>query len=193
MKKVLLFLSDGFEILEASSFIDVMGWNYSYGDEKTELHTVGLRREVKSSFGQTMGVNYLIDEIDVSAYDALAFPGGFENYGFYRDAYDERVMKLLRDFDKQKKLIASICVAALPLGKSGVLKNHCSTTYNLLGDKRIDELKAYDTEVLDEHIVEDEHIITSSCPATAMVVAFRLLELLTSEKNCDYVKQIMGF
>lgn len=37
MKNVLLLLADGFETLEASVFIDVIGWNLVEGDCSTEI------------------------------------------------------------------------------------------------------------------------------------------------------------
>lgn len=36
-----------------------------------------------------------IDEITVDEYDALAVPGGFEEYGFYEEAYDEKFFELI--------------------------------------------------------------------------------------------------
>ena len=92
MKKVLLLLADGFEIYEASVFIDVIGWNLVEGDKSTQLFTCGLRKEIKSSFNQRFIVDHLVCDIDVSAFDALAVPGGFEVCGFYRDAYDEQFL-----------------------------------------------------------------------------------------------------
>ena len=123
MKRVLLLLADGFETFEASVFIDVIGWNLVDGDHSTELFTGGLRKEIQSSFNQKFIVDYLISEIDVDSFDALAIPGGFEEYNFYRDAYDERFLELIRAFKAKDKIIASICVAALPVGKSGILKD----------------------------------------------------------------------
>ena len=95
MKKVLLLLAEGFEILEASVFIDVIGWNFVEGDNSTELFTCGLKKEIKSSFNQRFVVDYLIDEIDINLFDALAIPGGFEIYGFYNDAYNEKFLNLI--------------------------------------------------------------------------------------------------
>src|SRR5665647_1777765 len=131
MKKVLLLLADGFETFEASVFIDVIGWNLIEGDNSTELFTCGLRKEIKSSFNQRFIVDYLINDIDIGSFDALAVPGGFEVYGFYNDAYDEQFLGLIRGFKASNKFIASVCVGALPLGKSGVLKDKKGTTYNL--------------------------------------------------------------
>jgi 4-methyl-5(b-hydroxyethyl)-thiazole monophosphate biosynthesis len=113
MKKVLLLLADGFETFEASVFIDVIGWNLVEGDNSTELFTCGLKKEIKSSFNQRFIVDYLISDIDISSFDALAIPGGFEVYGFYNDAYDDKFLDLIRGFKANNKFIASICVGAL--------------------------------------------------------------------------------
>lgn len=191
MKRVLLLLADGFETFEASVFIDVIGWNLVDGDHSTELFTGGLRKEIKSSFNQKFIVDYLVNEIDIDSFDALAIPGGFEEYNFYRDAYDERFLELIRAFKAKDKIIASICVAALPLGKSGILKDKKGTTYK--NPVRRDALKSFGVEVINQPIVIDDNIITSWNPSTAVDVALLLLELLTSTSNAEYIRSIMGF
>ena len=191
MKKVLLLLADGFETFEASVFIDVIGWNLVEGDNSTELFTCGLKKEIKSSFNQRFIVDYLISDIDISSFDALAIPGGFEVYGFYNDAYDDKFLALIRGFKASDKIIASICVGALPLGKSGVLKDKTGTTYN--SDVRRQALKEFGVQVVNQSIVMDDNIITSWNPSTAVNVALLLLEHLTSKMNADKVRQLMGF
>jgi 4-methyl-5(b-hydroxyethyl)-thiazole monophosphate biosynthesis len=192
MKKVLLLLANGFETFEASVFIDVIGWNLIDGDCSTKLFSCGFNKEIKTSFNQRFVVDYLIDDIDVNNFDALAIPGGFEEYGFYKDAYDERFLNLIRKFSEQNKVIATICVAALSLGKSGVLKNRKGTTYNQ-NPLRQEQLRAFGVEVLNEPIVLDENIITSWNPSTAVDVALLLLELLTTDKNAKNIRKKMGF
>jgi len=191
MKRVLLLLADGFETFEASVFIDVIGWNLVDGDHSTELFTGGLRKEIISSFNQRFIVDYLVSEIVVDSFDALAVPGGFEEYNFYRDAYDERFLELIRAFKAKDKIVASICVAALPLGKSGILKDKKGTTYK--NPVRRDALKSFGVNVIIQPIVIDDNIITSWNPSTAVDVALLLLELLTSTTNADYIRSIMGF
>lgn len=189
MKKVLLLLANGFEVFEASVFIDVIGWNLVDGDGSTELFTCGLNKETKSAFNQRFIVDYLIEDINVSDFDALAIPGGFENYNFYEEAYDDRFLNVIRAFKKQDKMIASICVAALPLGKSGILKGKRGTTYIT----RHDRLKAFDVNVINEPIVMEDNVITSWNPSTAVDVALMLLARLTTTENADYIREIMGF
>ena len=86
-------------------------------------HSAFWRNELK--------VDRLIEEISVDEYDAIAIPGGDYLYGFFEEAYDERFLQLICEFDKQRKIIASICVAALPIGKAGVLEGRNATTYHL--------------------------------------------------------------
>lgn len=192
MKKVLLLLADGFETYEASVFIDVIGWNQIDGDKSTQLFSCGLRREIKSSFNQRVLVDYLVDEINTEEFDALAIPGGFEEFGFYKDAYDDDFLKLIRMFNAQSKIIASVCVGALPVARSGVLINRRATTYNL-NNIRQEELGSYQVNVINEPIVTDCNVITSWNPSTATDVAFLLLEKLTSKEQSNYIRKIMGF
>jgi len=191
MKKVLLLLANGFETFEASVFIDVIGWNLVEGDNSTELFTCGLKKEIKSSFNQRFIVDYLIGDIDITSFDALAIPGGFEVYGFYNDAYDDKFLDLIQGFKANNKFIASICVGALPLGKSGVLKGKKGTTYNRA--IRREALQGFGVNVINKPIVIDDNMITSWNPSTAVNVALLLLEHLTTKNNADKVRQLLGF
>lgn len=191
MKKILLLLSEGFEIYEASVFIDVFGWNFLEGDGSTKLVTCGLRKEIQSSFNQRFIVDFLIDEINIKSFDALAVPGGFEEYGFYTDSYDPKFLNIIKGFNAQNKPIASICVGALPLGKSGILSGKKATTYN--NEVRKSTLSNYGAELENKPIVVQENIITSWNPQTAVDVAFLLLEKLTNSENTNNVRSLMGF
>jgi 4-methyl-5(b-hydroxyethyl)-thiazole monophosphate biosynthesis len=192
MKKVLLLLADGFEIYEASAFIDVIGWNLLEGDKSTQLFTCALKKEIKSTFNQRFIVDFTIDQVNIEEYAALAIPGGFEEYGFYKDAYYPDFLDVIRKFENQQKTIASICTGALPVAESNILQNRNGTTYNL-NPVRQNALRDKLVNVLNQPIVEDGNIITSWNPSTAMDVAFLLLEKLTSKENTNKVKRLMGF
>lgn len=193
MKRVLLFLAQGFEEYEAGVFTDVIGWSRVFGKEGVELVTTGLRSEITCTWNFTVRPQVEFKEIHAKDFDALAIPGGFESAGFYEDAYDERFLDLIREFDQANKIIAAICVAAMPLGKSGILTNRKATTYDLNEGVRRKQLAEFGADVQDEMIVEDGNIITSTGPSTGIAVAFRLLELLTSSENADVVKKYMRF
>ncbi|MFB8912132.1 DJ-1/PfpI family protein [Clostridioides difficile] len=191
--KVLVFLAKGFETMEFSVFVDVMGWARNDYGHDIDVVTCGFKKQVMSTFNIQVLVDKTIEEVCVDDYDALAIPGGFEEFGFYDEAYDSSFLNLIREFNSKEKIIASICVAALPVGKSGVLKNRKATTYHLKNGKRQRQLSEFYVNVVNEPIVVDKNIITSYCPETAPHVAFKLLEMLTSKEQMDEVKLAMGF
>lgn len=192
-KKVLLFLAQGFEEYEAGVFTDIFGWSRVFGTEPVDLITTGLRPEIKCTWNFLVKPEIEFNELDVGEFDALAIPGGFENAGFYEDAYDERFLNLIREFDKQGKMIASVCVGAMPVGKSGVLKGRNATTYDLLDGLRRKQLADFGANIQDENIVIDKNIITSTGPSKGLDVAFKLLEMLTNPENVNQVKKYMRF
>lgn len=191
--KILLFLPKAFEHMETGVFIDVMGWAREDFGCDVRVETGGYRREVASTFGVPIVVDRLIDEIRAEDYDALALPGGFETHGYFEEAFDERFLQLIRDFDAGGKIIATVCVAALALGKSGILKGRSATTYHLGGGRRLRQLAGFGVDVRYASVVVDNNVITSWCPETAVRVAFILLEMLTSKEKADEVRAAMGY
>lgn len=191
--KILLFCAKGFETMEFAPFVDVMGWAADNLEVPVSVVTAGFTKHVLSTFSIEITVDRLIDEIHAEEYDALAIPGGFEEYGFYEEAYDERFLNLIRDFDRLSKPIASVCVAALPVAKSGVLNGREATTYHLGNGRRQKQLANLGAIVKNEPIVIDRNIITSYCPETAPGVAFALLEMMTATAVANEVRKMMGF
>jgi 4-methyl-5(b-hydroxyethyl)-thiazole monophosphate biosynthesis len=192
-KKVLLFLSQGFEEYEAAVFTDVIGWSRAFGSKPVDLVTTGLRSSIKCTWNFVVRPQLDFNKIKIKDFDALAIPGGFEKAGFYEDAYNERFLNLIREFDNKNKIIASICVAALPLAKSGILKNRLATTYDLLDGLRLRQLAEFGAIISKRKIVIDRNVITSNGPSTGIDVAFKLLEMLTDKENVNAVKKYMRF
>ena len=93
--KVLVFCAKGFETMEFSVFIDVLGWARNDFGHDIKVETCGFSKQITSTFNVTIIADKTIDEIDVNEYDALAIPGGFEEFDFYEEAYDERLLELL--------------------------------------------------------------------------------------------------
>lgn len=191
--KVLVFCAKGFETMEFSVFIDVLGWARNDFGHDIKVEIGGFSKQITSTFNVPIIADKIIDEIDVNEYDALAIPGGFEEFGFYEEAYDERFLNLIRTFDSQNKIIATVCVGALPVGKSGVLLNRTATTYHLKDGYRQKQLEKFGVTVINHPVVMDKNIITSYCPQTAPYVAFELLNKLIGEKETTSVKKAMGY
>jgi 4-methyl-5(b-hydroxyethyl)-thiazole monophosphate biosynthesis len=193
VKRVLLLMCQGTEVYEAAAFVDVLGWAGVYGSESVEVVTTSPATPVRCTFGLTVTPDVLLADVDPAAFDALAVPGGFEDFGFYTDAYSDDVQRLIRHFGDSGKPVASICVGALPLAKAGLLDGRRATTYHLTGDRRTRQLAEFGANVVDASIVQDGSVLTSTSPGTAVEVALRLLELLTGADDAAHIREIMGF
>lgn len=191
--KLLLFLAKGFETMEASVFVDIMGWARNDYHYDVEVITCGFQKTVMSAFGVPVNVDILLKDVCTDEYDALAIPGGFEEFGFYEEAFSEELSDVINKFNNQHKLIATVCVAALALAHSGILTGKKATTYHLNDGYRQKQLVKYGVEIVNEPVVKTENIITSYCPQTAPEVAFVLLENLIGTVEMHNVKSAMGF
>lgn len=191
--KVLLFCARGFEMMEFAPFIDVFGWAQNDYGYDVQVETCGFQRQIASAFGVSVVMDKLLDEVRPADYQALALPGGFEEFGFYEEAYDAEFLELIREFARQGKPVAAVCVGALPLGKSGILTGRKATTYHLRGGHRQEQLAGFGAQVVNERVVTDGSLITSYCPETAADVAFALLEALLGREKAAVVRRDMGY
>ncbi len=190
-KKVLLLLADGFEPLEAAGFTDVFGWAAIDGSEPAELVTAGLRSPLRATFGFSVIPQALVSDLDLTDFDALAVPGGFDGAGFYADALSEPFLDVIRIFEGARRPIASVCVASIALGAAGILNGRRATTYHQVGGTRKAQLESHGALFVDRPIVEDAGLISSTGPGTAVEVALRLLAKLSSPKNADHIRRLM--
>ena len=94
--RILLFLAKGFETMEASVFVDVCGWARNSFRNDVEVTTCGFQKTVISTFGIPVTVDALLKDICVDEYDALAIPGGFEEFGFYEEAFSKELSDICR-------------------------------------------------------------------------------------------------
>ena len=193
MKKILLLLANGFEASEASAFTDVLGWNKLEGDGATQVITAGLRDRLACTWNFTVLPEEIVQDLQLEEFDALAIPGGFEETGYLVDAFHEEFLQVIRYFHEQKKPIASVCMGALPLGKSSILSGRKATTYSHPSSKRTEQLQEYGAVIEQGPVVQDGHLITCAYPSNAFDVAFLLLEKLTDSANTAKVKNLMGF
>ena len=89
-KNILLFCCNGFETMEFAPFVDVMGWaRNDYGCE-VNVVTCGFTKTVKSTFDIPIIMDKTFYEINVADYDALAIPGGFEEWLRWRASYRKK-------------------------------------------------------------------------------------------------------
>ena len=194
MKKVLMFLSQGVEDLEAVTIIDVLGWTKVRDDLcPVELETCAFHDSVKGKFGIQFRPTFNIKkkEPGYKEYDAFVLPGGFHDSGF-DEAYSEHIHRIAREIHKNVGLIATMFVGVLPISDAGLLKNKRATTYDLSRNHdNVGRLTECGAMYTGQSVEIDDNIISCAGPASALEVAYLLLEKLTGKENTDKIKKLM--
>ena len=190
-KRVLILLSNGFEVMEAGCFTEVFGWASIYGDVKFDQLSVGLRSPVTTTFGFDVLPEKLLNDVNVDEFDALVLPGGFADAGFYEEALSKPFIDVIRNFDKRQAPIAAVCVSALSLAAAGILNGRRATIYHQIGGKRKAELENYGAVFVDKPMVVDGNVMTSTGPGTGIELALKLLEVLTNSEFAQEIRSRM--
>lgn len=164
MKKVALFLADGFEEIEALATIDIL----RRADIEVQTVSISGGKNVTGAHNVTVLTDAIFGETDFSQTEVLVLPGGMPGAKNLNEHEDLR--KLLADFHAQGKDIAAICAAPMILGGLGILKGKRATCYPGF------EPELVGAKVTEESVVADENIITGKGPGLAFDFALRLVE-----------------
>lgn len=190
--KVLLFLAEGFEDLEAVSILDVMGWTeYREWVPAVEVVTTGFRPVIKSRFGLEVRIDTPFEAVRSADYTAIAIPGGFHSHGF-DEAYDDRLRDLAQQVHAAQGWIATFCVGVLPVAEAGLLEGKKATSYPFSRNHdNLGRLKELGACVVDGPVVVDDRIISCAGPASSLDVAWKLLEGILGVEHGSEVKRLM--
>lgn len=173
MKKALIFLTTGFEEIEALATVDIL----RRGD--VDIKTVSLTNErtVVGSHAIPVVADLLFSEADFSATDMLILPGGTPKINDH-----EGLKQQVLAFAKADKDIAAICAAPMVLGGLGLLKGKFATCYPGF-EKYLDGA----TLKTQEAVVIDGKIVTGRGPGLTFDFALQLLEILVDKSKKDEV------
>lgn len=194
-----MFLPQGFEDLEAITIIDVFGWTH-IRSHLTSIHlkTCAFHSHVVGKFGTTIKVDYTITEniLDYRSFDtyrAFVLPGGFHDAGF-DEAYSAAIHQIATRIYGNNGVIATMCVGISPIADAGLLHGKKATTYSLNREHdNVARLEAGGASYTGQQIEEDDSIISSSGPASALEVALLVVEKLTGKANTDEIKTLMTY
>lgn len=175
MSKVLIFLADGHEEIEALTVVDLLR------RAGIDIETVSItgKKEVTGSHRITTIADTLFEDANFDMADMLVLPGGMP--GTKNLEAFVPLMEKIDSFAEAEKNISAICAAPTVFGRRGLLKGRKACCYpgmegDLLG-----------ADVSMEEVSVDGNIITSRGLGTAIPFALAIIEKLSNKENADKI------
>ncbi len=132
---------------------------YRLLEEGYEVHLVGSEKDTvySSKAGVTERSTHASIEVSAKDYDAVIIPGGFSPDNMRRC---KPTVELVKDMDKENKIIAAICHGPWMMASCCDLKGKKITAFYSIKD----DLVNAGGEYIDEEVVVDGNLITSRTP-----------------------------
>ena len=173
MKKIGIFLAEGFEEIEGLAVVDILR---RAGLEAVTISVTG-QKEIHSSHQVGVLADRLFDEVGFAELDGVVLPGGMP--GTTNLGAPAGVNEVIRSFAAEGKLVAAICAAPSVLGQAGILQGKKAACYPGFEDKLTG------AEVVYEEVAEAGNIITSRGMGTAIPFALSLVSYLVSGQKAQ--------
>ena len=184
MKKVYVFLADGFEDVEALIPVDVL----RRGGVDVTTVSISDFPLVQSAHGVNMEADIMFEQGDFSDADLIFLPGGMpgaSNLFAHKD-----VCKAVVDQFAAGKKVAAICASpAVVLAPLGILEGKKATCYPGF-ESALAENNAVYTGAL---FTVDGNVTTGEGPAAAFPFAYELLAQLVNKQTSDQIAEGMRF
>ncbi|HYE82430.1 MAG TPA: DJ-1 family glyoxalase III [Clostridia bacterium] len=179
MKKVYIYLAEGFEEIEAITVVDVL----RRAEIDARMISITGKKEVKGAHGITVSADEVFENTDSFGADMIVLPGGMPGTRYLGE--HKGLTEVILGFAERNKPIAAICAAPSILGRLGLLDKKKAVCYPGFEET----LKG---AVLDEDIVSQEgNFITSRGPGTAIYFALKLVELLADNETAEELREGM--
>lgn len=178
--KVLLYLADGFEEIEAMSVVDVL----RRADINIQMVSIMGKKEVIGAHHVGVIADVLFENVDHADIDMIILPGG--SAGTQNMDQHVGLKKQLATAIEKGKRVAAICAAPTILGKMGILKGKSATCYPGLEQ----HLQGVDISGVGSTII-DGNIITSRGPGTSLDFALTIVEVLKGTELANTLRKDM--
>lgn len=171
MKKVAVFLADGFEEIEALTVVDLLRRAKVYVD------TVSITDDyiVRGAHGIPVQTEESFGELDFAEFDMVVLPGGLPGTTNLKE--HAGVRKIVTEFYEGGKYVAAICAAPTVFADLGILQGKLATCYPSL------ESEMKDAMFTGAAVTTDGNIITSQGVGTAIDFSLKLVEVLVGEEK----------
>ncbi len=173
--RILLFLAEGFEEIEAVAPIDVFR---RAGIDVTTV-SVSDKLTVTGAHGIGVNANVIFEKADLSGDFLIYLPGGMP--GTTNLDNHTGLKKLIEKQAAKGATIAAICAAPSILGKMGLLKEKEAICYPGF------ESFLTDAKISSSTIVKSGNILTAKGPGVAIPFALKIVEELKGKDTAQQV------
>ncbi|MCR4567737.1 MAG: DJ-1/PfpI family protein [Pseudobutyrivibrio sp.] len=177
MSKVLIFMAEGHEEIEALTVVDLL----RRAGIEIEMVSITGNKRVPGSHGIMTVCDKLIEQVNFDSADMLVLPGGMP--GTLNLELCEPLMDQVHGFNTSKKGLAAICAAPTVLGKAGILKDRQATCYPGMEDKLVG------AKVSTDQVCHDGHVITSRGLGTAIPFALEIIKTFQGDAAADKISK----
>lgn len=181
MKKVVVFLADGFEEIEALGTIDILRRN----NINVTIASIGNSHYCTGAHDVKVAPDTTIDKINQEDFDGFVCPGG--GLGAENLRNNNIVTSIIKSAYEKGKLVAAICAAPTVFEVAGIMKGKKATIYPSMKDY----LK--DATYSSEDVVIDGNIITGAGPFITFKFALTVAEALVGKDTPNQVGKDMLF
>jgi 4-methyl-5(b-hydroxyethyl)-thiazole monophosphate biosynthesis len=176
MKKVIVFIADGTEEIEALAPVDMLR------RAGAEVTFAGAgKKECTCSHGVKIAADKTAAECACEEYDMVVLPGGMP--GTINLGADENVEKITKKAFADGKIVAAICAAPSVLGSLGMLEGKRATCYPGFEEKLTGAV------IAEKKPVRDGNIITAPGAGAAMDFALLLVASLYGEEASENLRK----
>lgn len=175
--KILVFLAEGFEEVEALTVVD---YTRRMGIE-ADMVSVEGNKEVAGAHGIKVLADLAMDDVALENYEGLVIPGGLPGAANLRD--NARVVDLVKDMNERGKLLAAICAGPIVLARAGIIENKKITSYP--GFEKDLQSGQYENSPA----VLDGNMITARGPYYAVDFALEIVRYLLGEEKAEELKK----
>ena len=184
MKKVYVFLADGFEDVEALIPIDVL----RRGGVDVTTVSISDFPLVQSAHGVNVEADIMFEQGDFTDADLLFLPGGMP--GASNLFAHKGVCKAIVNQHMAGQKVAAICASpAVVLAPLGILDGKKATCYPGFESVLAENNATYTGDL----VTVDGNVTTGEGPAAAFPFAYELLSQLVNKQTADQIAEAMRF
>ncbi len=178
MAKVIVPLARGFEEIEASTIIDTLR------RADNDVTTAGLGgTKVVGAHRIKIQAEQRLKNVNSKVFDALILPGGMP--GTDNLKRNSNIIQLVKEFDATDRLIGAICAAPLVLLDADILEGRVFTSYPGFAERFTG------LDYREQRVVQDDNLITSRGPGTALEFALELVNYLNGPEKKSQLQEEM--